>query len=251
MTCGSAPGATPGARLLSSRVHDRHPRTGDHRISPANCGMTDVRGDRHGQAPAPGRAPAASVLAERMAAALLHHEPGWRLPRHTALARRYNVTTAEIDAAIELLAARHLLTRLPDGQIFRASPAEYRVALEGLPGFAAQRRPDGGRAGLQEPERVQAAARGRRRAGAGRVARLRRAHDPLPVDGGRRARRLLGQLPAAGRWKGWPGNWPARRRLPRRRRGTPAPVPSRWTSSRPPRRWPAACGCPPGSRPPP
>ena len=106
--------------------------------------MTDVRGDRHGQAPAPGRAPAASVLAERMAAALLHHEPGWRLPRHTALARRYNVTTAEIDAAIELLAARHLLTRLPDGQIFRASPAEYRVALEGLPGLAAQVDPMGG-----------------------------------------------------------------------------------------------------------
>jgi DNA-binding GntR family transcriptional regulator len=106
--------------------------------------MTDVRGDRHGPAPAPGRARSASVLAERMAAALLHHEPGWRLPRHTALARRYNVTTAEIDAAIELLAARHLLTRLPDGQIFRASPAEYRVTLEGLPGFAAQVDPMGG-----------------------------------------------------------------------------------------------------------
>ena len=106
--------------------------------------MTDVRGDRHGRAPAPGRVPAATILAERMAAALLHHEPGWRLPRHTALARRYNVTTAEIDAAIELLAARHLLTRLPDGQTFRASPAEYRVALEGLPGFAAQVDPMGG-----------------------------------------------------------------------------------------------------------
>jgi DNA-binding GntR family transcriptional regulator len=106
--------------------------------------MTDVRGERHGQAPAPGRSPAASVLAERMAAALLHHEPGWRLPRHTALARRYNVTTTEIDAAIELLAARHLLTRLPDGQIFRASPAEYRVALEGLPGFTTQVDPMGG-----------------------------------------------------------------------------------------------------------
>jgi DNA-binding GntR family transcriptional regulator len=79
-----------------------------------------------------------------MAAALLHHEPGWRLPRHTALARRYNVTTAEIDAAIDLLAARHLLTRLPDGQIFRASPAEYRVALEGLPGLATRVDPMGG-----------------------------------------------------------------------------------------------------------
>jgi DNA-binding GntR family transcriptional regulator len=106
--------------------------------------MTDVRGERHGQAAAPGRSPAASVLAERMAAALLHHEPGWRLPRHTALARRYNVTTAEIDAAIEQLAARHLLTRLPDGQVFRASPAVYRLALEGLPGFGTQVDPMGG-----------------------------------------------------------------------------------------------------------
>ena len=110
----------------------------------AKCGMTDIRGERHVQAAASGRAAAASVLAERMAAALLHHEPGWRLPRHTALARRYNVTTAEIDAAIELLAMRHLLTRLPDGQIFRASPAEYRLALEGLPGFATQVNPMGG-----------------------------------------------------------------------------------------------------------
>src|SRR6266851_8702965 len=106
--------------------------------------MTDVRGERHGQAPAPGRSPSANLLAERLAAALLHHEPGWRLPRHTALARRYNVTTAEIDAAIELLAARHLLTRLPDGQVFRASPAEYRLALEGLPGLASHVDPMGG-----------------------------------------------------------------------------------------------------------
>ena len=111
--------------------------------------MTDVRGDWHGQAPAPGRSPSANLLAERMAAALLHHEPGWRLPRHSALARRYNVTTAEIDAAIELLAARHLLTRLPDGQVFRASPAEYRLALEGLPGFATQVDPMGGEMACQ------------------------------------------------------------------------------------------------------
>ena len=79
-----------------------------------------------------------------MAAALLHHEPGWRLPRHTALARRYNVTIAEIDAAVNLLAQRHLLTRLPDGQVFRASPAEYRLTLEGLPGLATHVDPMGG-----------------------------------------------------------------------------------------------------------
>lgn len=93
---------------------------------------------------APGPALSAAVLADRMAAALLHHEPGWRLPRHTALARRYNVTTAEIDAAIDLLAQRHLLTRLPDGHVFRASPAEYRLVLEGLPGLATHVDPMGG-----------------------------------------------------------------------------------------------------------
>jgi len=107
--------------------------------------MTDLRGERDGQAaPAADRPLSASVLADRMAAALLHHEPGWRLPRLTALARRYNVTTAEIEAAISLLAARHLLTKLPDGQVFRASPAEYRVALESVPGFATQVDPMGG-----------------------------------------------------------------------------------------------------------
>lgn len=105
--------------------------------------MTDLRGER-GQVPTPRHARSVGVLAERMAAALLHHEPGWRLPRHTALARRYNVSAAEIDAAIEHLTARHLLTRLPDGQVFRASPAEYRLALEGLPGFASHVDPMGG-----------------------------------------------------------------------------------------------------------
>jgi DNA-binding GntR family transcriptional regulator len=89
-----------------------------------------------------GRAPSApvprqavSVLADRLAAALIHHEPGWRLPRHSALARRYSVSPAEIDAAVEELVARHLVRRLADGQIYRASPAEYVVGLEGVPGL--------------------------------------------------------------------------------------------------------------------
>ena len=75
---------------------------------------------------------AAGVLADRLAAALVHHEPGWRLPRHTALARRFNASTAQIDAAVEELAARHLIRRLPDGQLYRASPAEYLIPLEGV-----------------------------------------------------------------------------------------------------------------------
>ena len=79
--------------------------------------------------------PAVSVLADRLAAALVHHEPGWRLPRHSALARRYNVSAAEIDAAVEELAGRHLVRRLADGQVYRASPAEYVIGLEGIPGL--------------------------------------------------------------------------------------------------------------------
>ena len=86
---------------------------------------------------------AAGVLADRLAAALVHHEPGWRLPRHTALARRYNVSTAEIDAAVGELAARHLISRMPDGQLYRASPAEYLIPLEGTPRLASHLDPMG------------------------------------------------------------------------------------------------------------
>jgi DNA-binding GntR family transcriptional regulator len=68
--------------------------------------------------------------------ALVHHEPGWRLPRHAVLARRYNVSTAQIDAAISELVGRHLLRRLPDGQMHRVSPVEYLIPLEGLPGLS-------------------------------------------------------------------------------------------------------------------
>jgi len=94
---------------------------------------------------APRRRPAAAaVLADRLAAALVHHEPGWRLPRLTALARRYSVSSAEIDSAIDELAARHLVRRLPDGQVYRASPAEYWVPLEGVFGLVSRVDPMGG-----------------------------------------------------------------------------------------------------------
>jgi DNA-binding GntR family transcriptional regulator len=78
------------------------------------------------------RAGAAGVLADRMAAALVHREPGWRLPRRSALARRYNVSLTEIDAAITDLARRSLVRRLPDGQLYRASPADYWIPIEGV-----------------------------------------------------------------------------------------------------------------------
>ncbi len=90
-------------------------------------------GGRMQSAPIPRQA--VSVLADRLAAALIHHEPGWRLPRHSALARRYSVSPAEIDAAVEELVSRHLVRRLADGQIYRASPAEYVIGLEGVPGL--------------------------------------------------------------------------------------------------------------------
>ncbi len=106
--------------------------------------MTAGRGDDVRRAGARRRLVSAGVLADRMAATLVHHEPGWRLPRLTALARRYNVSAAEIDAAINELAARHLLRRLPDGQVYRASPAEYCVPLEGLSGLSSHVDPMGG-----------------------------------------------------------------------------------------------------------
>jgi DNA-binding GntR family transcriptional regulator len=112
----SAVPATGGARTSHS---DRSQR-GSRRLE---AGATQVAG------------PAASVLADRLAAALVHHEPGWRLPRHSALARRYNVSTAEIDTAVAELASRHLVRRLPDGQVYRASPAEYIISLAGIPGL--------------------------------------------------------------------------------------------------------------------
>lgn len=75
----------------------------------------------------------AGVLADRLAAALVHHEPGWRLPRPTTLARRYNVQPTQIEEAVRELTARHLIRQLPDGQLYRASPAEYLIPVQGVP----------------------------------------------------------------------------------------------------------------------
>ena len=86
---------------------------------------------------------AAGVLANRMAAALVHREPGWRLPRRSALARRYNVSLTEIDAAITDLARRSLVRRLPDGQLYRASPADYWIPVEGAGGLGTRLDPMG------------------------------------------------------------------------------------------------------------
>jgi DNA-binding GntR family transcriptional regulator len=86
----------------------------------------------------------AGVLADRLAATLVHHEPGWRLPRPSALARRYNVRPAQVEQAVRELAARHLIRQLPDGQLYRASPAEYLIPVHGLPRLGAHLDPMGG-----------------------------------------------------------------------------------------------------------
>src|SRR6476620_2430337 len=101
-------------------------------------------GDSSGAADGRGPLRATTVLADRMAAALVHREPGWRLPRRTALARRYNVSLTEIDAALGDLARRSLVRRLPDGQLYRASPADYWIPIEGASGLGTRLDPMGG-----------------------------------------------------------------------------------------------------------
>src|SRR5579875_1822955 len=104
--------------------------------SPAEDGDSpDEAGTRNEEGSGATR-PAAGVLADRMAAALVHREPGWKLPRRSALARRFSVSLAEIDVAVEELSRRSLLRKLPDGQLYRASPAEYRIPIEGVAGLS-------------------------------------------------------------------------------------------------------------------
>ena len=86
---------------------------------------------------------ATGVLADRIAAALVHREPGWRLPRRSALARRYGVSLTEIDAALAELGRRSLVRRLADGQLYRSSPADYWIPVEGVSGFGTRLDPMG------------------------------------------------------------------------------------------------------------
>jgi DNA-binding GntR family transcriptional regulator len=108
-------------------------------VPPQSAPARANAGPQARQAPAA----AAGVLADRMAAALVHREPGWRLPRRSALARRYNVSLTEIDAAIADLARRSLVRRLPDGQLYRASPADYWIPVEGAGGLGTRLDPMG------------------------------------------------------------------------------------------------------------
>jgi DNA-binding GntR family transcriptional regulator len=106
--------------------------------------MTVIRWDHEDEEE---RSAAASVLADRLAASLVHHGPGWRLPRLTSLARRFDVSRDEMDAALTDLAARHLVRRLPNGQVYRASPAEYWIPLERMFRLTSYVDPMGGQLG--------------------------------------------------------------------------------------------------------
>jgi DNA-binding GntR family transcriptional regulator len=117
----------------------------DHRVTPQPPPLPAEASPSASGPDAPEAAVRAStVLADRMAAALVHREPGWRLPRRTALARRYNVSLTEIDAALADLARRSLVRRLPDGQLYRASPADYWIPLEGAIGLGTRLDPMSG-----------------------------------------------------------------------------------------------------------
>lgn len=91
----------------------------------------------------------AQPIADQLAAALTHHEPGWRLPRRSALAKKYNADLDAIDAAIGDLVQRSLVRRLPDGQVYRASPAADWLAVEGTGGLGTRLDPMGNAIGRQ------------------------------------------------------------------------------------------------------
>ena len=139
---------------------------------------------------------ASGVLADRMAAALVHREPGWQLPRRSALARRYNVSMAEIDVAIGELTRRSLIRRLPDGQLYRASPAEYLIPLEGVGGLSTRIDPMGGEISCTARHVSLRAAPQDVAWSLGVVEREPGPHHPVRLGGRGRARRHLHRLRA-------------------------------------------------------
>lgn len=74
-----------------------------------------------------------AVLVGRLTVWIQDHRPGWRLPRSSDLARRYGATVAQIDAVIAELASRGIVREAADGRVYRASPAESLITLDGLP----------------------------------------------------------------------------------------------------------------------
>lgn len=92
----------------------------------------------------PGVRPQTSILAGRLATDLVRHDPGWRLPRLSVLARRYQTSLDQMATAVDELVAAELVSRLPDGRLQRRSPAEHLVSLTGMPNLTAWVDPMGG-----------------------------------------------------------------------------------------------------------
>lgn len=88
-----------------------------------------------GAASVPCGPPGPRILADRIAAVLSRHEPGWQLPRASELARRHEVSDAEMVTVIDYLVERQLVRRTPGGRLYRAGPADYLVSLENMPGL--------------------------------------------------------------------------------------------------------------------
>lgn len=109
------------------------------------CDHTGSGEDQTGEAGGrTGTGAGAGVLADRIAAVLVNHEPGWRLPLSSELARRHNASAYQVRAAVDSLLARRLVRRSPDGRLYRSSPADYLVSLEGMAGLGVTVDPMGG-----------------------------------------------------------------------------------------------------------
>ena len=83
-------------------------------------------------------------MAERIATILLDYEPGARLPRASELARRYSTSIDDVREVYGYLISRQMVRQSPDGRLYRASPPEYLIALDGIPGLGATVDPMGG-----------------------------------------------------------------------------------------------------------
>ena len=136
----SAEPASPDDSVSDDPAADHSAGTNPTGTNPT--GGSPTGGDAAGEDP-PRRdtTPADQVLTNRIAATVTRHKPGWTLPRPSVLARRYHVTTRQVAAAIDELAARHLIRVLPDGTACRVSPAEYMFDVAGQHGLVARVEP--------------------------------------------------------------------------------------------------------------
>jgi hypothetical protein len=123
--------SAPAPREHPSFPSGRRPGGGPW-LGGAGQGASPPGPDEH---PKPDRA--LNVLVERIAASLVNHEPGWRLPRASELARRHNASTDEVHAALDELVAGQLARESADGHLYRASPAEYLISVDALAGLSA------------------------------------------------------------------------------------------------------------------